>query len=117
MPLLITEPFRQARELLEVAADADAKAIRRAYRKAVASNPPDREPEKFREIRSAYELLNDPMPRAEQLLMHALPHTSPPPLPDAVGPSAEAPIERELLRAVVGKLSVRALLDDRETTS
>jgi len=115
MPLLITEPFRRARDVLQVAADADAKAIRRAYRKAVASNPPDRDADKFREIRSAYEFLSDPMPRAEQLLMHLMPHASPPPLPDSLQQSEDAHIERELLRAIVGKISVRALLEELET--
>jgi len=115
MPLLITESFRRARDVLHVAADADAKAIRRAYRKAVASHPPDRDADKFREIRTAYELLSDPMPRSEQLLTHPMPHASPPPLPDAVQPTEHVGIERELLRAIVGTISVRALLEDLET--
>jgi len=41
--------------VLGVSEQADDKAIKKAYLKAVRNNPPDRHPERFRKIRRAYE--------------------------------------------------------------
>lgn len=114
MPVAITKPFRQARETLNLDGGADEKTVRRAYRKAVAKHPPDRDPDRFREIRSAYELLSDPITRADHLLQAPLPHTSPPPLPD-VSQEPEVPFGHAILRAIAGRIPVAILLDDEQT--
>jgi len=110
MPFLISQPFVEARALLDLADDADTKAIRRAYRKAVAAHPPDRDPERFRQVRQAYELLTNPMKRAAGLLDCPVTHAPPPPLPATQAVEREPPIENTLLRAIAGQLPVSALL-------
>ncbi len=57
-----------AHQILDVKPDANAEEIRKAYLSLVRKHPPDREPDKFREIHSAYQMLNDPMVQAETLL-------------------------------------------------
>jgi curved DNA-binding protein CbpA len=54
--------------ILGVAANAGADEIRAAYLAKVRQFPPDRDPERFREIHAAYELLNDPLNRARVLV-------------------------------------------------
>ncbi|NOY91149.1 MAG: J domain-containing protein [Deltaproteobacteria bacterium] len=46
----------EARELLELGADADGRAIRRAYLRAVKRHSPERDPEGFARVREAFEL-------------------------------------------------------------
>lgn len=41
--------------------DADADTIRRRYLELVRENPPERAPQKFSEIREAYDHLRDPV--------------------------------------------------------
>ena len=53
---------------------ADDEAVRAAYLAAVRKSPPDRDPEGFRRIREAYEVLQDHERRL------ALPLFGPPPL-------------------------------------
>lgn len=55
-------------DVLGLAADASLEEVRRAYLRLVREHPPDRDPDKFREIHSAYTLLNDPMEQAKALL-------------------------------------------------
>ncbi len=56
--------------LLEVSRDADADAIKRAYRKLAVKYHPDRNPndaeaeQRFKQINEAYNVLNDPQKRA-----------------------------------------------------
>jgi DnaJ-class molecular chaperone len=45
--------------ILELPADSDDEAIRRRYLQLVRQYPPERHPEKFAEIRRAYEKLKD----------------------------------------------------------
>ena len=54
-PALMRDPFT----VLGVDGDADDAEIRRCYLALVRDHPPDREPERFREIRAAYEALGD----------------------------------------------------------
>jgi curved DNA-binding protein CbpA len=83
----ITTPFEEARALLGLGeADEDLAAIKRAYRRAVVQHPPDRDPDGFRRIRDAYELLRDPWTRAEDLLLRPLPEV-PPPRPPSAAPA------------------------------
>src|SRR5262245_16839521 len=86
----LLRPLQQAGEALEVAADADAVTIKRAYRKKVLEHPPDSDPEGFRRVRDAYEILSSPkeaMARAKEALLRRLPAIDPPALPRA----SEAP--------------------------
>ena len=48
--------LNEARELLGVDERADARAIRRAYLRAVKQHPPERDPEGFAQVRDAFEL-------------------------------------------------------------
>ena len=50
---------------LEVSKNASADEIKKAYFKQIKQFPPEREPEKFKTIRSAYEQLKSPDKRAE----------------------------------------------------
>jgi DnaJ-class molecular chaperone len=47
---------------------ADEKGVRERYLELVREFPPDRDPERFAEIRSAYEQLHDPAVRLRALL-------------------------------------------------
>ena len=46
-------------EVLGVPADADDETIRRKYLELVRQHPPEQQPEKFAQIRGAYEALKD----------------------------------------------------------
>ena len=46
-------------ELLGVDSNADDKAIRNAYLELIKTYPPDRAPDRFKEIASAYETVKD----------------------------------------------------------
>lgn len=50
--------------ILELTPEATEKEIKAAYFKLVKKYPPDKNPEKFQEIRRAYETLRDPKARA-----------------------------------------------------
>lgn len=50
-------------EVLELPADASEEMIRQRYLELVRQFPPDRAPERFTAIRSAYEALHDPVRR------------------------------------------------------
>jgi len=54
-------------ETLEIEKNADAKAIKKAYRKAAIKHHPDKggDEHKFKEINAAYEVLSDPETRAK----------------------------------------------------
>jgi curved DNA-binding protein CbpA len=80
----ITTPFEDARAVLGLGeADEEEAAIKRAYRRAVVQHPPDTDPDGFRRVRDAYELLRDPWSRAEDLLLRPLPEVPPPAAPAA----------------------------------
>jgi hypothetical protein len=82
----LTTPFAEARSALGLdPAEQDAAVIKRAYRRAVGEHPPDVDPDAFRRIRDAYELLRDPWARAQDVLFRPLPQVPPP------GPPAEPP--------------------------
>jgi len=81
-------PFEEARAALGLGeAEEDPAAIKRAYRRALAEHPPDTDPDGFRRVRDAYELLRDPWARAEELLLRPTP-AAPPPAPPAAPPAA-----------------------------
>ena len=53
----------EARELLGVDGDADERALRRAYLRAVKAHPPERDPEGFARVREAREICLRHLPR------------------------------------------------------
>ncbi|RPI80867.1 MAG: J domain-containing protein [Planctomycetaceae bacterium] len=60
----MTDPF----EVLGLPVDADPATIRSRYLQLVREFPPDRAPERFGEIRHAYDELSDPLARLERQL-------------------------------------------------
>ncbi len=54
--------------ILGVTADASEEVVRARYLELVKQHPPDREPEKFREIREAFEAAKDPLTVAKRLI-------------------------------------------------
>jgi curved DNA-binding protein CbpA len=60
----MTDPY----EVLGLDRDADETAIRKRYLELVRQYPPDRDPQRFGEIREAYEKLRDPAERMNALL-------------------------------------------------
>ena len=54
--------------VLNLEPSADEATIRRRYLELVRENPPDRDPDRFHEIRTAYDLVRDPTHRLEKLL-------------------------------------------------
>jgi curved DNA-binding protein CbpA len=95
----------------------DGAALKRAYRKKVLEHAPDRDPEGFRRVRDAFELLGDPRERAQAMLLGRLPALdppAPPPLsPDAPMQSGAAALA--LLRALAGHLDAALLLTPERT--
>ena len=79
--------------------DADEATLKRRYTELVLANPPDRDPERFAAIRSAYETALDPRAQARSLLF------GPPPLRDL---TELATLLRSRMRSPVG---ARAWLD------
>jgi curved DNA-binding protein CbpA len=61
----MTKTYENPYTLLGVLPTATAAEIKRAYFEQVRANPPERAPELFKQIRAAYERLNDPKKRVE----------------------------------------------------
>ena len=57
-------------EILGVGQNASEEEIRRRYLELVRQFPPDREPQRFAEIRHAYDQLRDPVARLEKELFY-----------------------------------------------
>lgn len=68
----MTDPYA----VLQLASDSDDEAIRRRYLDLVKQHPPERDPEKFAAIRSAYECLRDLDTRLSYRLFEAGQHES-----------------------------------------
>ena len=54
--------------ILDVKSGSSPDELRKAYLNLVRQHPPDRDPEKFRDIHAAYQLLLDPLAQADALL-------------------------------------------------
>jgi curved DNA-binding protein CbpA len=54
--------------ILGVTASAGPDEIRRKYLELVRQHPPDREPERFAQIRAAYDELSDPIEQLKKLI-------------------------------------------------
>jgi hypothetical protein len=106
----LLQRFREAREVLGVQADAGPEAVKRAYRRAVAAHPPDRDAAEFRRIRAAYELLQDPIAAARDLLNRPVPDIDPPDLPNLPEPPLPHALAVELFRLVVARLPAEVFL-------
>ena len=110
----VIAPFIHAREVLGVDEKADARTIKRAYRTLVADHPPDRDPDGFRRIRDAYELLTDPLERAEAILMSPTPYADFPPSKETVV-LAPGQLALMALRAHVATLDAADLLGENNS--
>ena len=98
----LISPFEEARAALGLGAgEADEATIKRAYRRAAAEHPPDRDPELFRRVRQAYELLRDPCTHAREMLLRPLPQVPPPAPPPALPPPPRGTTALALLRMAV----------------
>ena len=61
----MAEPF----EVLNLDSDSSEEQIRKRYLELVRQFPPERAPERFAEIRDAYDQLKDPVKRMRKLLL------------------------------------------------
>jgi curved DNA-binding protein CbpA len=61
--------------ILGLGPDADDEAVRRAYLAAVAACPPERDPQRFESLRTAYEALRTHRARLAQALFDQSPPT------------------------------------------
>ncbi len=105
----LTAPFLDALAALELTGTPDAPAIKAAYRRMVQLHPPDGDADAFRRVRSAYELLRDPGPRARELLLRPVPAIPRPPPPAGPAPDPGA-TALAVLRYIVQQADARALL-------
>ena len=106
----LRQRYREAREALGLPAEAGPDAIKRAYRRAVAAHPPDRDADAFRRIRAAYELLQDPIGAANLLLVRPTPDIDPPELPNLPEPPAPHALALELFRVAAARLPADVFL-------
>ncbi len=60
--------MKDPRQVLGVSATADVAAVRKRYLQLVHENPPDQAPQRFAEIRAAYDELRDPAARLENTI-------------------------------------------------
>ena len=99
-------------ETLEIAREASADEIKRAYFALVRAHPPEREPELFKRVRAAYERLRDPEKRTEtdMLLLQIWPATNRKRRP----PKMDAALHREDVIAALRALSDLAREDWRD---
>ncbi len=101
-------PLRDPYVVLDVDRRADEKVIKRAYFKKVREYPPESDPEKFREIRTAYDQLRNAERRANIDLFLLQP---PPPTPNRRRPNYDLSVHkadmiRLALELAVGQLSI-----------
>ncbi len=80
-------------QVMGLAFTATEQEIRRAYFKLVREHPPERDPEPFKRIRTAYEILRDPARRAEWDLFAAV--QPPAPLPSRRRPKPDLAFHKE----------------------
>jgi hypothetical protein len=107
----ILHPFLEARAVLGVEASDDAAAIKRAYRKLALAHPPDTDPDGFRRVRDAYELLTEPATRVREMLLSPKPAVAPPKLPAIPELPPRDPLCIVLLRLAAANVDAGGLLD------
>lgn len=108
----VITPFEEARALLGVGLEEEPAAIKRAYRRQVLAHPPDLDPEGFRRVRSAYELLMEPGERAREILLHSQPAIEAPVFRAPVSAPPVGATALALLRVIAARVDVRELLPE-----
>ena len=88
---------------------ADATEIKRAYFQLVRQYPPEQAPEKFQDIRAAYELLRDPTSKAQVDLFLIQP---PPPLPSRRRAAYDLTVHEEDLFTLALELATLPTVED-----
>jgi len=96
-------------DVLGLPRQASEADIKRAYFQLVRQFPPERQPEKFRAIRTAYEQLRDPEHRARIDLFLVQP---PPPLPKQRRPSYDLSVHVGDLLTLAMELVRTPMQDD-----
>ena len=104
---VVIDPYR----VLGIDRQASEAEIKRAYFQLVRQFPPEREPEKFQEIRAAYEALRDPQNRATLDLFLIQP---PMPLPKRRSPSYDLTVHPADLIALMVEATASSLQADFE---
>ncbi len=112
----LLQPLAAAYETLGIDETGGPVEIKRAYRRAVAAHPPDRDPSGFRAIRSAYELINNPIAYARGQWDRRTPNVDPPQLPDTPPPPPRHAVAVELFRVVAARLPAKVYLS-KESSS
>jgi curved DNA-binding protein CbpA len=109
----VVQPYLEARALLGVSLEASHSDVKNAYRRLVVEHPPDIDPEGFRRIRDAYELLTDAGARAREILLRPAPAVAPPsPLDADSHAAARGATAMALLRAIAARIDLNVLLGD-----
>ena len=106
---VVSQPVRDPYGVLGLDRQAGEAEIKRAYFQLVRQFSPERAPEKFREIRTAYEQLRDPENRARLGLFLVQP---PPPLPKQRRPSYDLSVHVEDLLTLAMELVRTPMQDD-----
>lgn len=108
-PDVISQPSRDPYNVLGLSRQADDEDIKRAYFQLVRQFSPERAPDQFREIRTAYEQLRDPANRARLGLFLV---QLPPPLPKHRRPSYDLSVHVEDLLTLAMELVRTPMQDD-----
>jgi curved DNA-binding protein CbpA len=108
----MSAPYVEPYTVLGLPRTATAAEIKQAYFALVRSHPPEREPERFKQIRAAYERLRDPEQRLEtdMLLLTAWPD----PERKRRAPQEDLTLHREDVLAVARSISDLERRDWRE---
>lgn len=104
-----SKPVGDPYAVLGLSRQASEADIKRAYFQLVRQFPPERQPEKFRAIRTAYEQLRDPEQRARMDLFLVQP---PPPLPKQRRPSYDLSVHVDHLLTLAMELVRTPMQDD-----
>ena len=103
-----SKPVGDPYAVLGLSHQASEADIKRAYFQLVRQFPPERQPEKFRAIRTAYEQLRDPEQRARMDLFLV----QPPPLPKQRRPSYDLSVQVDDLLTLAMELVRTPMQDD-----
>ena len=71
--MVMTSDSADPWSILGISRSADESEIRNAYLKLVKLNPPGKDPALTERLRAAYDLLKNPLTRAEREVLHAEP--------------------------------------------
>ncbi len=103
MPLTSSKPGQDPYAVLQIDRRADENAIKRAYFRLVRQYPPEQAPEKFQEVRVAYDLLRVAESRAMVDLFLLQP---PPSLPNRRRPTYDLSVHTADLGALALELGL-----------